>query len=227
MFSHPNRPVTAVLLCGPLWMTPACVPSSQAADRLPAPATGLSAETGARTAVFAAGCFWCVEAVFEAIDGVRDVVSGYAGGKKGTAAYRKVASGATRHAEAVRIRYDPTRVRYAELLHVLFSTHDPTTKDRQGPDRGPQYRSTIFYASAEEKRVAEAYISQLNRAKVFRRPIVTTLEPLEAFYVAEDYHQDFVRRNPEHPYVRQWALPKVAKVNKLFADKPATAGSTE
>ena len=215
-----NRLVPAILFCVPQLLTAACVPSSQAAERLPAPALGLS-EAGPRTAVFAAGCFWCVEAVFEEVDGVRDVVSGYAGGAEATARYRKVAAGATRHAEAVRITYDPARVRYAELLHILFSTHDPTTKDRQGPDRGPQYRSTIFFASPEEKRVAEAYIAQLDRAKAFRKPIVTTLEPLEAFYVAEAYHQDFVRRNPKHPYVRQWALPKVAKVNKLFGDRSA------
>ena len=207
-----------------------CVPSSQAADKVPAPAQGLSGEPAGevRTAVFAAGCFWCVEAVFEEIDGVREVVSGYAGGTKDTAQYRKVASGSTRHAEAVRITYAPARVRYADLLHVLFSTHDPTTKDRQGPDRGPQYRSAIFYASAEEKKVAEAYIAQLTKAQTFKRPIVTTLEPLDEFYEAEAYHQDFVRRNPNHPYVRRWAVPKVDKVKKVFmGQRTAKAASAK
>jgi peptide-methionine (S)-S-oxide reductase len=197
-----------------------CVQTAAAIDKLPAPAQDLEAGGGAtRTAVFAAGCFWCVEAVFEGLDGVKSVVSGYAGGTKADADYKKVSSGSTGHAEAVEITYDPSKISYGALLHVLFSTHDPTTKDRQGPDWGHQYRSAIFFASPDEKRVAAAYIAQLDAAKVFTNPIVTTLEPLGAFYPAEEYHQDFVARHPSHGYVRQWALPKLEKVKKLFGAK--------
>ncbi len=186
------------------------------AQDLPAPA---ESET-TRVAVFAGGCFWCVEAVFEQLDGVLDVVSGYAGDTPDNARYDLVSTGMTRHAEAVRIEYDPHKITYAELLHVFFSIHDPTTKDRQGPDWGPQYRSAIFYANDEEKQVADAYIAQLNEAKVFPRPIVTTLEPIgQGFFPAEKYHQDFARLNPLHPYIRQWSDGKVEKVRKTFPEK--------
>jgi peptide-methionine (S)-S-oxide reductase len=170
------------------------------------------------TAVFAGGCFWCVEAVFEELDGVLDAVSGYAGGSKETANYEAVSSGTTGHAEAVQIAYDPSRIDYRKLLEVHFATHDPTTLNRQGNDEGPQYRSAIFYADDEEKRVAEKYIAELMRARVFDRPIVTTLEPLRAFYPAETYHQNYVCMNPRAGYVRAVALPKVDKVRKLFAN---------
>jgi len=187
---------------------------------LPAPTTDLPApKAGAvttRTAVFAAGCFWCVEAVFEALDGVSAVESGYAGGTAENAHYDQVSAGKTDHAEAVRITYDPAKVSYASLLHVLFSTHDPTTLNRQGPDWGRQYRTAIFYANDEEKKVAAAYVAQLGAAKAFKDPIVTTLEPLKAFFPAEDYHQDFVRKNPSHPYVTAWSNPKQEKVKTLF-----------
>lgn len=193
---------------------------SLAAEPLPAPKADLPAQ-GAKThtAVFGAGCFWCVEAVFEALSGVQDVVSGYAGGSKDDADYEKVSAGRTRHAEVVRITYDPSVISYGTLLHVLFSTHDPTTKDRQGPDHGSQYRSAIFYADESEKKIAAAYIAQLGAAKAFSSPIVTTLEPLATFHPAEDYHQDFVAKHPEHGYVRQWALPKLEKLKKLFPDR--------
>lgn len=191
--------------------------TSHAAAPLPAPKADLPAEGATkRSAVFAAGCFWCVEAVFEGLVGVESVVSGYAGGSSSDADYEKVSSGRTKHAEAVEITYDPSKISYGTLLHVLFSTHDPTTKDRQGPDHGAQYRSAIFYANDAEKKVAADYIAQLAAAKVFPGPIVTTLEPLTAFYPAEKYHQDFVARNPSHGYVRQWALPKLDKLKKLF-----------
>lgn len=183
---------------------------------LPAPA----ADEKTRVAVFGGGCFWCVEAVFEQLDGVLDVVSGYAGDGPDNAKYDLVSSGLTRHAEVVRIEYDPHKISYGQLLHVFFATHDPTTKDRQGPDWGPQYRSAIFFANDDEKRVAEAYIAQLNDAKVFPRPIVTTLEPIGAgFFPAEKYHQDFARLNPAHPYIRQWSDAKVEKVRKTFPEK--------
>ncbi len=171
-----------------------------------------------RTAVFAAGCFWCVEAVFEQVDGVSDVVSGYAGGTAETAKYDVICAGGTKHAEVVQITYDPRRITYGQLLRIFFSTHDPTTPNRQGPDAGYQYRSAIFYADEQEKRIAEAYIRQLEEQQVYApKKIVTTLEPLEQFYPAEAYHQDFAQRNPDNPYVRQW-VP--AKIQKLMAAAP-------
>jgi peptide-methionine (S)-S-oxide reductase len=155
--------------------------------------------------------------VFENAPGVIDVVSGYAGGSADTASYRAVCSGDTDHAEVIRVTYDSKVTSFGKLLKVFFAiAHDPTTLDRQGPDTGRQYRSAIFYASADEKRVAEAYIKQLHESKVFTRPIVTTLEPLEKFFEAEDYHQDFVRNNPSHPYILQQAMPKVKKAKQGF-----------
>ncbi len=182
-------------------------------------ASAEASATKTKTAVLAGGCFWCVEAVFEQLDGVEKVVSGYAGDSAETADYDSVSSGATQHAEAVRVTYDPSKISYGELLRVFFATHDPTQLNRQGPDTGAQYRSTVFYADDEQKRIAEAYIAQLEQAGAFDRPIVTTLEPLADFYTAEDDHQDFVSRHPNHPYVRAWALPKVAKVRDKFSDQ--------
>ena len=212
--------VLTMLLAFPFGV--ACSRPAHAADSLPEPEVDLPApgeDETTRIAVFAAGCFWCVEAVFEPLRGVVSVVSGYAGGTEASATYDAVSAGRTRHAEAVEIVYDPREITYGELLRVLFATHDPTTKDRQGPDRGPQYRSTIFYANDQEKYVAQKYIDQLTEAEAFDAPIVTTLEPLEKFHDAEKYHQDFVRLNPDHPYVRQWALPKIEKVRKQFGDE--------
>jgi methionine-S-sulfoxide reductase len=170
------------------------------------------------TAVFAGGCFWCVEAVFEELDGVVDAVSGYAGGSRETANYEAVCTGTTGHAEAVQIIYDPSKIDYRKLLEVHFATHDPTTLNRQGNDVGTQYRSTIFYANAAEEHAARDYIDELTKARAFSSPIVTTLEPLVAFYPAETYHQSYVCTNPRQGYVRAVALPKVEKVRKLFAD---------
>lgn len=186
-------------------------------DRFPDPVEDL--EPGARPsparAVLAAGCFWCVEAVFRELDGVLDVVSGYAGGEAATADYRSVCSGTTGHAEVVEITYDPRRISYGQLLKVFFSlAHDPTQLNRQGNDRGRQYRSAIFHAGEGERRVAQAYMSQLEGAGVFNAPIVTRLEPLTAFYRAEDYHQDYARLNPGQPYIAAVALPKVEKLRK-------------
>lgn len=169
-------------------------------------------------AVFAGGCFWCVEAVFEELDGVIEAVSGYAGGTAETANYQAVCTGKTGHAEAVRIIYDPARIAFEDLLRVHFATHDPTTLNRQGNDVGPQYRSAIFYSSEQEKQIAMAFIDDLTEQKVFDRPIVTTLEPLEKFYPAEAYHQNYVCENPMQGYVRAIALPKVEKVRKQFKD---------
>jgi peptide-methionine (S)-S-oxide reductase len=169
-----------------------------------------------RTLVLAGGCFWCAEAVFEKLEGVSDVTSGYAGGTKETATYEQVSSGGTDHAESVRITYDPAKISYGTLLRVFFTIFDPTTLNRQGPDSGRQYRTAIFYGSDEERRVAEAYIKQLGEAKVFDQPIVTVVEPLKDFYPAEGYHQDYVRHHPENPYVARWAVPKMKKVDEMF-----------
>ncbi|MGB7157868.1 MAG: bifunctional methionine sulfoxide reductase B/A protein [Tepidisphaeraceae bacterium] len=176
------------------------------------------AQTKTAQLVIAGGCFWCVEAVFEEIDGVHDVISGYAGGDKASANYQAVSSGSTRHAEAVKIIYDPARVTPEQILKVHFATHDPTTKDRQGNDVGPQYRSTIFYANDQEKQLAEAFLADVSDSKAFKSPIVTTLEPLTAFYPAESYHQNYVCRNPAAGYVRSVALPKVEKVRSKFKE---------
>jgi peptide methionine sulfoxide reductase msrA/msrB len=169
-------------------------------------------------AVFAGGCFWCVEAVFEELDGVYDAISGYAGGEASTANYEAVCTGATGHAEAVKIIYDPKRISYEKLLKVHFATHDPTTLNRQGNDVGTQYRSTIFYANEQEKALAAAFIADLNSAKAFKNPIVTTLEPLKAFYVAESHHQNYVCRFPQQGYIANIAMPKVEKVREKFKD---------
>ena len=175
-------------------------------------------QSGAKLAkaVFAGGCFWCVEAVFEELDGVTEVVSGYAGGSKDSANYKAVCSGNTGHAEAVQITYDPSKISYEQLLEVHFSTHDPTTLNRQGNDTGTQYRSAIFYANEEEKQIAQAFIDDLTDAKTFGQPIVTTLEPLKEFYAAETYHQNYVCNNPNQSYVRAAALPQVAQVREQF-----------
>jgi methionine-S-sulfoxide reductase len=170
------------------------------------------------TAVFAGGCFWCTEAVFEQLEGVFDVESGYTGGTEETANYERVCDGNTGHAEAIRITYDPSRISYDRLLDVFFDGHDPTQLNQQGNDYGTQYRSTIFYADDEQKRVAEAKIKQLTDAKHFARPIVTTLEPLGTFYPAEAYHQDYARNNPMQPYIRAAAIPKVCKVREKHSD---------
>ncbi len=205
-----------------------CDRSAHGADELPSPRKDipLARSSEPRTAVFAGGCFWCVEAVYEQLDGVKDEVSGYAGGTRETAVYKIVSGGSTKHAEAVKITYDPSRITYGQLLKVFFATHDPTTRDRQGPDTGHQYRSAIFYATEEEKQVAEAYIRQLDEAKAFKKPIVTTVEPLDEFYPAEEYHQNFAKKNPNHPYILQWAAPKVEKTRQKFADQ-VKKGETE
>jgi len=169
------------------------------------------------TAVLAGGCFWCTEAAFEQLEGVLDVTSGYAGGSPDTASYRRVCEGNTGHAEVIRITYDPAKVTYDQLLDVFFDAHDPTQLNRQGNDVGTQYRSAIFYASDEERQAAEAKIKSLNERGVFPRPIVTTLEPLTAFYPAEAYHQDYARQNPGEPYIQFHALPKACKIREKYA----------
>jgi peptide-methionine (S)-S-oxide reductase len=189
-----------------------------AAD-FPAPSIDPAPSARSATAVFAGGCFWGVEAVFERLKGVSGVVSGYAGGKPDTAHYEMVGTGRTGHAESVEITYDPSQISYGKLLQVFFSVaHDPTELNRQGPDEGPQYRSAIFYASEEQKRVAEAYIAQLNQARVFKHPIGTQVTPLAGFYPAEAYHQDFIARNPHNPYIVYNDLPKLHQLEKKYPD---------
>ena len=176
----------------------------------------LAASKGKATAVLAGGCFWCTEAVFEIMEGVEDVISGYSGGTKETAKYDVVSSGRTAHAEAILITYDPAKVTYGQLLKIFFAVaHDPTTLNRQGNDVGPQYRSAIFYTDDEQKKIAQAYIAQLDAAHVLKQPIVTQLVPLEKFYTAEGYHQDYSANN-KTGYVVAVSDPKVEKLKKLY-----------
>jgi peptide-methionine (S)-S-oxide reductase len=196
-----------------------CLSAAASAQQIPAPAQDSTKTSGEQTAVLAGGCFWGVEAVFERLNGVKDVVSGFAGGSKSSAVYDIVSSGTTGHAEAVRIKYDASKITYGQLLRVFFDVaHDPTQLNRQGPDEGPQYRSAIFFENAEQKAIAEAYIRQLNDARIFPRRIVTTVVTLDGFYPAEPYHQDFVQRNPNYPYVVMHDLPKLERLRKEFPD---------
>lgn len=182
--------------------------------------TSLAQTSQEKVIVLAGGCFWCVEAVFKELRGVISVRSGYAGDTSATANYRAICSGRTNHAEAIEIRYDASQTTLGQLLKIHFSVaHDPTQLDRQGNDMGRQYRSAIFYSDDEQKRISEAYIRQLNDARVFHEAIVTTLEPLKEFYVAEEYHQDYAARNPMQPYIAYVAQPKVEKLRENFADR--------
>jgi peptide-methionine (S)-S-oxide reductase len=180
----------------------------------------LADKAGQSRAILAGGCFWCVEAVYKNLDGVSSVKSGYAGGTADTADYETVSSGRTNHAESVEVVYDPSRITYGQILRVFFSiAHDPTQLNRQGPDTGRQYRSAIFFADDEQKRVANAYVDQLNKAHVLDRPIVTEVVPLEAFFEAETYHQDYAARNPLNPYIVINAQPKVRKLRSYQASR--------
>ena len=181
-----------------------------------------------QTAVLAGGCFWGVQGVYQHVRGVHQVLSGYSGGTRATAEYEAVSRGRTAHAESVEIRFDPQELSYGEILQIYFSVaHDPTQLNRQGPDTGTQYRSNIFYADDSQKRIAEAYLAQLDRTKMFRRAIVTRVDRLTAFYPAEAYHQDFLIRNPHHPYIVINDLPKIANLKRVFParyrEQPVTA----
>ena len=190
-----------------------------AAVRLPDAAVDGKAASASETAVLAGGCFWGVEGVFERVKGVSNVVSGFAGGSAATAHYEMVSTGDTGHAESVEITFDPARISYGQILKIFFSVaHDPTEVNRQGPDTGTQYRSAIFYTSEEQKRVAEAYIKQLEEAKVFKRRIATQVVPLKGFYAAEAYHQHFLDRNPTYPYIVYNDLPKIRHLKEQFPD---------
>lgn len=190
-------------------------------EKFPDPATDILRAAGPESvAVLAGGCFWCVEAVYKQLDGVAAVTSGYAGGSASSADYETVSSGRTDHAEAVEVRFDPEKISYGQILKVFFSiAHDPTTRDRQGADVGRQYRSAIFHVDEEQRSVANAYITQLDAAKVFDRPIVTEVRPLDRFYEAEAYHQNYAERNPLSPYILFNALPKVQKVRAGYKER--------
>jgi peptide-methionine (S)-S-oxide reductase len=189
-------------------------------DEFPDPEIDIAPGTGEQAVVLAGGCFWCVEAVFAQVEGVLGMTSGYAGGSAETADYETVCTGRTGHAEAVQVRYDPRTLSYGQVLKLFFSVaHDPTTLNRQGNDVGTQYRSAIFYADAEQQRVAQAYIDQLDRAGVFSRKIVTSLEPLDRFYEGEEYHQGYAASHPNQPYIRAVAQPKVEKLRTYFSDR--------
>lgn len=182
-------------------------------------------ETGRRSIVLAGGCFWCTEAVYRDLQGVLGVRPGYAGDTKATADYKTVCTGRTKHAEVIEVVYDADTINLGTIFKIFFSiAHDPTQLNRQGNDVGPQYRSAVFFANDEQKRVAEAYIAQLNAARAFDTPIATTLEPLEEFFEAESYHHDYAARNPFQGYIRAVAQPKVDKLRKVHADKLKTAG---
>ena len=205
-----------VTACGSDVGTP--IGSAVAAEglRIAAPAARIVEPKTQQVAIFAGGCFWGIEAVFERVKGVTRVESGYSGDTKMTADYDLVSAGQTKHAESVRIYYDPARVSYNDLLHIFFSVaHDPTQLNRQGPDRGTQYRTAIFPANAAQRNAARAYIAQLDKAAYWQKPIVTTLEPF-SFFPAETYHQDFMAKNPRHPYIVQWDKPKITNLEKLF-----------
>jgi len=209
--------VTALLSAG-------CAESAMtaaAAVVLPDPAVDepVAASKGQPAAVFAGGCFWGVDAVFKHVRGVTRVTSGYAGGSASTAVYDIVGTGRTGHAESVEILYDRSQISYGQLLKIFFAiAHDPTELNRQGPDVGPQYRSAIFFASEEQRRIGQAYIDQLSAARAFPRPIVTEVAPLKAFYQAEPYHQNYVARHPDIPYIRVYDLPKVEHLRIQFPD---------
>jgi peptide-methionine (S)-S-oxide reductase len=223
----------AVLLVGALgsaWQS-----ASRAEEGVLAPAPALDQPLAAgqlQTAVLAGGCFWGVQGVFQHVKGVQRVLSGYAGGEQATATYEQVSTDRTGHAESVEITFDPAQISYGEVLRIFFSVaHDPTELNRQGPDVGTQYRSAIFFADATQQRIAEAYIAQLDRAGTFAHPIVTRLDPLKGFFAAEDYHQDFLVRNPTYPYIVFNDLPKIANLKQLFPEKyreqPVTVAATQ
>ena len=171
------------------------------------------------TAIFGAGCFWCVEAVFQQLDGVLKVTSGYSGGHVANPTYEQVCSKKTGHVEVCRIVYDPLKITFDQLLEVFWKTHDPTTPDQQGNDRGPQYRSVIFYQNEEQKRLSEEYKAELNKSGVWTNPVITSIEPLKNYYEAEDYHQNYFNANPDQLYCRYVIQPKLEKFEKVFKDK--------
>ena len=211
--------VTAVLVASAMGFHMARSTAAERAVKLAPPAFDPPPAAAPQTAVFAGGCFWGVQAVFQHTQGVLNAVSGYSGGSKETANYGAIGRGTTGHAEAVQITYDPQRVSYGKLLQIYFSVaHDPTQLNRQGPDSGTQYRSAIFYADAAQKDVAQRYIAQLDAARAYPAKIVTQLVPLAAFYPAEEYHQDYATRHPTSPYIAAFDLPKIANLKAMMPE---------
>jgi peptide-methionine (S)-S-oxide reductase len=219
-----RRPLPAAIvfmLAAAVWFSPSPLRAADAARSIPAPALDETPVSGAATevAVLAGGCFWGVQGVFQHTKGVTTAMSGYAGGDKQSAHYNIVSSGGTGHAESVRVTFDPRQISYGRILQIYFSVaHDPTELDRQGPDVGTQYRSAVFTANAEQAKIAKAYIAQLNQAGVFDAAIVTEVTPLEAFYAAEAYHQNFLAANPTYPYIVINDLPKVENLRRVYPD---------
>lgn len=204
-------------LAGAAFLAYGPVHAAEDAVVIPAPAMDEPAGDGLETAVIAGGCFWGVQGVFQHTAGVANAVSGYAGGNKGTADYHTVSTGTTGHAESVQIKFNPKQISYGKILQIFFSVaHDPTQLNRQGPDSGTQYRSAIFTTSDAQKKVADAYIAQLDQAKVFKKPIVTKVGKLDGFYPAEAYHQDYLTLNPTQPYIAYNDLPKIENLKKMF-----------
>jgi peptide-methionine (S)-S-oxide reductase len=188
---------------------------------IPPPSTDipLAPQSGRETAVFAGGCFWGVQSVFQRVKGVLTTTAGYSGGEQQTATYKQVLTETTGHAESVEVVYDPSRITYGQLLRIYFSVaHDPTQLNRQGPDVGTSYRSVIFYSNDEQQRIAKAYIAQLDSQRIFGKPIVTEVVPLKAFYRAENYHQDYAYHNPDNPYIQVCDLPKIGALKKQFPE---------
>jgi peptide-methionine (S)-S-oxide reductase len=218
-FSRLSRCAAAIGALALAAFTAAPALAAEDAVIVPAPAVDVHPASGIQTVVLAGGCFWGVQGVFQHTAGVVNAVSGYAGGSKATADYNMVSSGTTGHAESVEIKYDPGKISYGKILQIFFSVvHDPTQLNRQGPDSGTQYRSAIFTTSDEQKKVADAYIAQLNAANIYRKPIVTKVGPLEGFYAAEAYHQDYLTLHPTQPYIAYNDLPKVENLKKVFAE---------
>ena len=213
--------ISILLLSMALGGAIACNAGENAITAIPNPTVDatISTSKGEQAMVVAGGCFWGIQAVFQHVKGVVNATSGYSGGAAKTAEYELVSTGETGHAESVKITYDPSQITYGQLLRVFFSVaHDPTQLNRQGPDAGTQYRSVIFYSSDEQKRIAEAYIAQLEKARVFPRPIVTQVVPLNGFYPAEAYHQDYAANHPNNPYIVYNDAPKVAHLHQQFPD---------
>lgn len=213
--------ISALILMVSLAGVVACNAGERSAVSIPNPAVdeALATSKSQQTAVIAGGCFWGIQAVFQHVKGVISATSGYSGGEAKTAEYELVSSGDTGHAESVKVTYDPSQITYGELLRVFFSVaHDPTELNRQGPDSGTQYRSVIFYGNDEQKRIADAYIAQLEKAKIFSGPIVTQVVALKGFYPAESYHQDYAARHPNNPYIAFNDAPKVAHLRQQFPE---------
>jgi peptide-methionine (S)-S-oxide reductase len=216
MFSLRNKIGVLVLA---LSAVTGCSAATKAPVPPPAEDAPLAATAGKATAVFAGGCFWGTQSVFERVKGVLDTTAGYSGGSAATATYEQVGQENTGHAESVKVVYDPSKITYGQLLRIFFSVaHDPTQLNRQGPDVGPSYRSVIFYANTEQQNLAKAYIAQLDAAKIFRKPIVTEVVPLKGFYDAESYHQDYALHNPNNPYIMVCDRPKIDALKQEFPE---------